>query len=174
MIKLIPAWGSFSEWKEANQALDYLIARYKNDLSRAVGLAREIQKNLEGIFPLQDGLCRETCSHCPDPCCLNATVWANFTDILFFHLTGQDIPEKQLIEKAGDSCIYHSSKGCTLPRLSRPFTCTLYICPFQIAKFRLFDSETKKDYEKKIAFIKKGRRELEDLFVELSSRGIRK
>lgn len=167
MIRLIPAWGSSSEWEEANQALGHLLQQYKNDISRAVKLAREIQCNLEKIFIVQDGFCLETCTHCPDPCCLNATVWADLKDLLFFHLTNQEIPAKQLIEEPSDLCIYHSPKGCKLPRLSRPFTCTLYLCPSQTAKLRLLNADVRREYEKRIIFIKQSRREIEDVFVEL-------
>lgn len=163
----IPTWGTFAEWQEANQTLDYLLKRYKNEFSRAFQLAREIQTSLEVIFPIQDEICRATCACCPDPCCLNATVWIDFKDLLFLHLTNQKIPEHQLIEKQGDSCGYHLSTGCKLPRLSRPWTCTLYLCPSQKLIFRLLPESQRRDYEQRVDFIKQSRTKLEDLFIDI-------
>ncbi len=167
MMRQIPEWGTLTEWHEVNRTLSYLLHRYKNDISRAMKLAREIHRSLEQIFPLQDDLCRETCIHCPDPCCLNATVWVDFKDLLFFHFSSQTIPQKQLIEKPGDTCRYHTQKGCSLPRLSRPWTCTLYLCPPQKHKFRLLSSDLIRDYENKVDYIKKSRSGLETIFMGL-------
>ncbi len=167
MIRQIPQWGTPAEWLEVNCTLEYLLCRYEKDISRAMTLAREIQKTLEHIFPIQDELCLKTCMHCPDPCCLNATVWADYKDLLFFHLSDQELPQKQLIEKPGDTCRYHTSKGCSLPRLSRPWTCTLYLCPPQKQTLREFNADLIRDYEKKVDYIKESRRELEAVFMKL-------
>jgi len=167
MTNQIPAWGTLSQWKEANQTFEYLLKRYKNSLFQVVKLALEIQNNLSSVFQIQDELCRETCTKCPDPCCLNATVWADFKDLLFIHLTKKEIPVLQLIEKSDDSCRYHSPIGCRLSRFSRPWVCTLYLCPAQKERFRALTSEVKSDYDKKVNYIKQSRKELEDLFIDL-------
>lgn len=169
MVNQIPAWGSVSLWSEANWSVDHLLKRYANEISRLSELAREIQASLEIIFSVQNDLCRETCRFCPDPCCLNATVWADLKDLLFIHLTKQKIPDSQLISKQDDYCVYHSAKGCRLPRLSRPFTCTLYLCPPQMAKFRLLDLVIKGEYDKRVTFVKQSRRKIEEMFIQITS-----
>ena len=167
MMRQIPEWGTPTEWHEVNHTMDYLLHRYEKDISRAITLAREIQKTLEAIFPLQDNLCSETCIHCPDPCCLNATVWVGFKDLLFFYLTNQQIPPEQLIEKPEDICRYNTPKGCSLPRLSRPWTCSLYLCPPQKLKLRRLNADLIRDYENKVDYIKECRNELEAVFIGL-------
>lgn len=169
MMNQIPAWGPVSEWTEANWSVDYLLKKYSSEISRVNELAREIQANLETIFSVQNDLCSETCRFCPDPCCLNATVWADLKDLLFIHLTKQKIPDTQLISKQEDHCVYHSPKGCRLPRLSRPFTCTLYLCPSQMSKFRLLDSVIKDEYDKRVTFVKQSRRKIEEMFIQITN-----
>lgn len=167
MLRQIPEWGTLSEWNEVNSTLDFLLNRYRSDISRAVVAAREICNALASVFPVQDTLCSETCIHCPEPCCLNATVWLDFKDLLFFHLTDQFIPEKQLIEKPGDICCYSSANGCILPRLSRPWTCTLYLCPPQKLKLKQFPEDVINDYHRHINQIKEKRKQIESLFLRL-------
>lgn len=167
MLRQIPEWGTLSEWNEVNRTLNFLLNRYRKDMLRAVQVAHDIADALNAVFPVQDFLCSETCTHCPEPCCLNATVWLDFKDLLFFHLTGQYIPEKQLIEKTGDVCRYSSPTGCLLPRLSRPWTCTYYLCPPQKLKLRRFPEDLIRDFEEKTDLIKQKRKMLEKIFMQL-------
>ena len=169
MIEQIPPWGTVSKWEKVNQGLNYLIKKHKKKLSLVFDLAREIEKELELIFPVQDKLCLLTCSNCPDPCCLNATVWFDFKDLLFIHLTGFFVPHHQLIEKRGDQCTYHSPKGCRLHRLARPWTCTLYFCPSQNNNFKLRNNDAIIDYENSIGFLKTARIKLENDFIDVVS-----
>jgi hypothetical protein len=104
---------------------------------------------------------------CSSPCCVTATVWFDFCDVLFMNLLGLPIPEHQLIERQIDSCRYHSHTGCVLPRLTRPWVCTLYFCPPQMAILRNTYGDQKPLIDETIASIKKNRKMLEELFLSL-------
>jgi hypothetical protein len=167
VISEIPQWGTKFEWFEANQSIDYHVKCHKIDFTRTIELALQMQKQFESIFPVQDELCSLTCRHCPSPCCIVATVWIDFRDLLFLHFSGQAIPRLQLIKKQSDVCRYSSPRGCLLPRLSRPFICTLYLCPPQMTNLRRMSSEIRDNYYSGIKIIKKNRRELENFFVDV-------
>lgn len=167
MIIQIPEWGPKSDWVEANHAIDHLVSIHKTELSRAATTAREMQVHLESIFPLQDDLCSLTCRHCPSPCCLNATVWIDFRDLVFLHLSGQVIPRLQLIERQTDICRYSTPGGCSLPRLSRPFICTLYLCPPQMSNLRRMNKDIGENYHMRINKIKSIRKRLENQFMDV-------
>jgi hypothetical protein len=81
-------------------------------------------------------LCRVTCPDCKDICCRRSWVWADFKDLLFFHLADIAVPDRQLLSQQGDDCRYGSAEGCCLERVQRPFVCTWYVCPDQSEHLR--------------------------------------
>jgi hypothetical protein len=165
----MPPWGDDLLWKQANEAIVHLIHRHRFKLAQALTKAYEIRDMLLDVFPIQDELLAETCISCQFPCCVTATVWLDFCDLLFIHLTGQAIPERQLLKQRPESCRYHSDKGCVLPRLSRPWVCTLYFCPPQMAALRRRGDMVRESVHEKIASIKTARKELEELFIKITS-----
>ncbi|MBU2487966.1 MAG: hypothetical protein KKA60_01110 [Proteobacteria bacterium] len=126
-----PPWGDPWSWREANRSLAYLAALRSEDLDRAFSLAARVRRNVELMGPMLDRLCAATCPWCPEPCCLSAVVWLDFTDLLFLHLANITPPPAQLRDRTPDPCRYLSPHGCLLPRLARPWVCTWYLCPTQ-------------------------------------------
>lgn len=163
----IPQWGIDSDWKEANTSIRHLISRHRDQLGEAFKKAEEIKTGLMSMFPLLDEFCSVTCVTCPSPCCMTATVWLEHCDLIFIHLNDLFVPPCQLIEKQPDSCRFDSPKGCTLPRLSRPWVCTLYLCPPQMALLREKDEPTRKAFEDTVKKIKADRKILEKLFIKV-------
>lgn len=161
----IPPWGVASTWDEVNVSIKYLIGLHKESLGNAYNLAYEIKEDLLSLFPLQDELLKETCIICDSPCCGTATVWLDFCDLVFLHLIEQVVPEYQLIEKQADTCRYLSDKGCLIPRLSRPWVCTLYLCPPQMALLRGKGEAVRQKNDTIIQSIKLNRKKLEQLFI---------
>ena len=129
-ISTIP-WNTPALWQEANASLSHSLAHHRHRLDRCVRLAKRLRGQLMSIFPLMDSLCHHTCPDCTDICCRHAWVWADFRDLLFLHLAGIPVPDRQLLSRRGEHCRYASSQGCELNRLQRPFVCTWYICPTQ-------------------------------------------
>ena len=79
-----------------------------------------------------DQLAATTCDDCPDPCCAHAKVWLDYQDLLFIHLHQEILPPHQLRRNLYmNLAVFWGAQGCTLPRLSRPWICTWYICPTQ-------------------------------------------
>jgi hypothetical protein len=161
----IPQWGSDANWSEANGSIDHLIRIHGAVLDGARETARRIQSRLISLFPLLDEFCLGTCVDCSSPCCVTATVWLDFRDLLFIHLSGQSVPPHQLIEKQPDSCRYSSETGCTLPRLSRPWVCTHYLCPLQKALLREKPSSMRTAFENAMASVRDDRVLLENQFL---------
>jgi len=165
----IPPWGRVSIWNEVNSSINYLIDLHKDSLGEVFKIAYGIKDNLLSLFPLQDELLKTTCVNCQSPCCGTATVWLDFCDLIFIHLTEQIVPDYQLIEKQSDSCRYLTAGGCIIPRLSRPWVCTLYLCPPQMALLRGKGGTVRKDNDEIIKSIKLYRKNLEKLFIEKTS-----
>jgi hypothetical protein len=125
------AWPTETLWREANASLSQSVSHHRHRLSEALRLASSLRGHLMSIFPIMDSLCQLTCPDCADICCRHAWVWADFKDLLFLHLAGIPVPDRQLVGRRGDHCRYASPQGCRLERLQRPFVCTWYICPAQ-------------------------------------------
>jgi hypothetical protein len=164
-LKLAPPWSSSLAWQEVNQVFDYLIRLHRPELHFARALAGEIKVRLESIFPLMDELCLHTCPRCPEPCCLVAKVWIDFPDLLFMHLTNQHIPSAQLVEDLKETCRYMSLRGCRLPRISRPWPCSWYLCPPQKTILRQNTRLLQDSYSYAVRAIRVRRNEMEAEFI---------
>jgi hypothetical protein len=164
-LHLAPPWGTKRTWQEANRSIDDLVQRYCGKLASAVALAASLRDRLASIFSLLDDLCLETCPQCPDPCCLHASPWFDFRDLVFFHLDTLPIPFRQTIESLSATCRYAGPRGCTLARISRPWICTWYLCSVQTANLNSRRAHQRKDLTLAINEIKALRKELEERFV---------
>jgi hypothetical protein len=158
-----PPWHSSVQWREINAAFQYLGRRHDDRLDRCRRLANRLALQLTALFPLMDDLCRTTCPDCRAPCCQTALVWFDFKDLLFLHLAGLQPPVSQPLYPNRRFCRFLSSRGCRLPRLSRPWLCTWYLCPPQTAMLR--SRRICLDDEK--ARIKSLRRDMENEFISV-------
>jgi len=165
----LPPWGNSANWFEANQSLSHLIKLHRKGLKYAMKLARSIQVCLESIFALMDDLCVVTCLFCPEPCCLHAKVWIDFRDLLFLHLSDQQIPHSQMLPNLKQTCRYWSPRGCILARIQRPWVCTWYLCPAQRANFRLKSPAVQEDFNQTVKAVKASRKEMEAEFIRVTA-----
>jgi hypothetical protein len=85
-------WNTPALWIEANASLAAAVRQNRSEIAEAHRQTRRIQHLYQLTFPLMDRLCGETCPDCTDICCLRAWVWADFKDLLFFHLAGIPCP----------------------------------------------------------------------------------
>ena len=93
-------WNTAALWQAANAGLGVSLDRNRAALDDARGHAQRLRHLLERTFPIMEELCRQTCPACTDVCCQRAWVWADFKDLLFFHLAGIDPPDHQLLDPA--------------------------------------------------------------------------
>lgn len=163
---LLP-WNDHSQWVEANRSVAKLIRRHRKLHSPIIVLAEQLRIYLETIFPLVDWLCQATCRFCPEPCCLTAWAGFDFRDLLFLHLSGQPIPISQTRFDKYESCRYFGAYGCQLPRLSRPWICTWYLCPTQMSRLRKKSQPIQKEYTRITDSIKQVRADIEDTVVRM-------
>jgi hypothetical protein len=162
-------WASRKSWQAANQAIDYHCRLYPADLELSKILAQRIELCLNSVFKILDDLCKDSCPWCPEPCCLSASVWFDFKDLLFLHFNQKPIPPCQPKWDLKSPCCYLGSRGCRLPRIARPWICTWYLCPTQTAKLRK-DYPAKRELLKQaFARIKADRILLEREFIQMVS-----
>lgn len=160
-----PPWGSAPAWQEANFSIDFHIKRCYPRLGQARLIARETCIRLESIFPDLDEIGRLTCSRCPNACCLSASPWYDWRDLIFLHLNKLSIPRTQTISGYGETCCYIRHKGCSLPRITRPWICTWYLCPAQTANLNARDRGKRQILSRLMVEIKVFRKNLEDEFI---------
>ncbi|MCP4575390.1 MAG: hypothetical protein GY846_03775 [Deltaproteobacteria bacterium] len=168
---LAPPWNSPGAWHEANRSVDWLIERHHPELSGCLTLFQNVRAGMASIFPMLDELCANTCPWCPDPCCLSATVWFDFSDLLFLHLSGQQVPPCQPQPDLKITCRYCGPRGCRLPRISRPWICTWYLCDSQLACLRKKGREAQETFNRSLRIIKTGRKEMEAEFIRVVAKG---
>ena len=169
-----PPWPSPSQWREANAAIAHLMALYqiplkppfpKGDLQHR---AFSIGSAIEALFPTMERLCRRTCPKCEQPCCQVAKPWFDLRDLLFLHLTDRAMAPSQPIRNNRDHCRYISERGCTLPRIERPWICTWYLCPTQTQIMRGEDAEAARTVEEPLKWIGFQRKRLEVEWINVS------
>jgi hypothetical protein len=163
-ILAIP-WGEPEEWARALRALERLVSAGNATLSPARQRAEGIMEALEEIFPILDALCRATCSRCPDPCCLHAAAYADFRDLLFLTLIHAGHPPGQLHRRPGDTCRFLSRRGCTLPRVQRPWVCTWYLCATQRSALAGWPESDRRLLMDGLEGIRLERRRMEEAFL---------
>ena len=127
--------------------------------------AKALQADYEAIFPLLDRACAATCPWCPMPCCLVADARFDLKDLLFIHLRRVPVPLGQPRGDGHAVCRYLGPSGCLLPRISRPWICTWYLCPMQKQWFFAYDKKGWRQISGAIESIKKQRNELERQYV---------
>lgn len=162
-----PAYASSSAWRESNRALAHLVDRHRHRLDTAVAMAAAIRLRLESLFPVMEALCRQACRFCPEPCCIVATVWLDFRDLLFLHLGDLPLPGAQLIGTRHERCRYLGPRGCRLPRIIRPWACTVYLCPPHVRLLGRPPAAHRERVERTVAQIKALRREMETEFIRI-------
>ncbi len=161
-----PPWKNVDSWREANHTVSFLIERYGNHLHETKSLVRNLCRKMVSLFPLLEEVCRATCTYCPDPCCFAAYAWFDFKDLLFVHLNGLAMPPAQLMTDRKMVCRYLGVRGCTLERIARPWICTWYLCPVQLAVLRADVACGKKAFFHETATkIRVGRKKMETAFI---------
>jgi hypothetical protein len=162
-------WADRKRWAAANQSIAHLLARHGRVLATAAETARAVRSRLSSLAPLLEALCRRTCLHCPDPCCLGAKIWFDTADLLLLHLSGLPVPEAQPIADLGAVCRYAGPRGCRLGREVRPWICTWYLCPPQAAILRRRPAGERAAFERAVGEIKRLRKVLEEEFIRVTS-----
>ncbi|MBW2247710.1 MAG: hypothetical protein JRF62_11105, partial [Deltaproteobacteria bacterium] len=59
--------------------------------------------------------------------------------------------------------------GCMLPRITRPWVCTWYLCPTQKANLRQKPKSVQYLFSRAVQAIKTGRKEMESEFIRIVS-----
>ena len=161
-------WASTGDWRSANGAIQHLCALHHPSLGPVRKMVRDLKGALETIFPALESLCLQTCPGCRTPCCHVATVWFDFKDLIFINLVGAAIPLTQLGRKRSGPCRLCTPSGCSLPRLSRPWICTWYLCPPQKILLHEMTAEAGRRIEKALMEIKALRNRIEDDFIRIT------
>jgi hypothetical protein len=162
-------WVSRHSWRAAHQAVAYHLRRYTSDLKPLNDRVQTLESWLKAVFPILDELCAASCPWCPEPCCLKASVWFDFKDLLFMHLNQLSIPPSQPKTHLKNPCFYLGSRGCRLPRINRPWICTWYLCPTQTAILRKDHPDERAALMQALSQIKSERNLLESEYIRIIS-----
>ena len=126
------SWKHPSFWQAVQHVLAFTLDQMAGDCRKGLEeQAKSLQADYEAIFPLLDRACAATCPCCPTPCCLVADARFDLKDLLFIHLARVPAPMGQPRGEGSTICRYLGASGCLLPRISRPWICTWYLCPMQ-------------------------------------------
>jgi hypothetical protein len=163
-----PPWHLRQTWQAANASVAYLFEKNQNRLKQMTDIAGHIYDMLLQLDAFYEPLCSQTCHVCQKPCCLSADVWFDLKDILFFHAATQPIALESPRKLKNLPCSFLSSKGCVLPRTSRPWICTWYLCPAQKQWLKTKQPCQLKAIENLTRKIGIWRKKLEACFIELT------
>ena len=162
-------WASRQSWRAAHQAVGYHLRRHCTHLKPLNIRAQRLESCLQAVFPILDALCAASCPWCPEPCCLKASVWFDFKDLLFMHFNQLSIPPCQPKANLKNPCCYHGRRGCRLPRINRPWICTWYLCPTQTAILRKDHSAEHESLKQAFSQVKSERNLLESEYIRIIS-----
>ncbi len=161
-------WRTRAQWQAANGVLRYLMDRCAGRRLAAVReTAETLRTELETVYPMLDRLCEATCPTCRAPCCQAADPRFDLRDLLFIQFTNAAVPIGQPRGERFTLCRYLGPSGCSLPRQSRPWICTCYICPDQKKLLNETFSDTFAQLQDFLQDIKFYRKQLEARWIEL-------
>lgn len=126
-----PPWETRKSWQAANFSIRSLLERHPRKMQPLFQTAGEIRQRLDVLDAIYDELCPQTCPLCPEPCCARADVWFDLRDLLFVHAGFLPVPLENPRKPDHLPCWFLGPGGCRLPRKSRPWICTWYLCPAQ-------------------------------------------
>lgn len=158
-------WQTPELWHTAHAVLSHSFSKKTEALLPALATAERIAGRIEILDKAMEGLCAQTCLSCTAICCRHATVWYDFKDVVFLHLTEAELPPGQAVTGSGPPCRYLSSAGCVLPRHRRPFICLWYLCPAQKSILGGGEPGEYDHLGKQLEALKHDRRILEDQVV---------
>ena len=162
-------WSKPSIWGAAHQSIHFHLNLQVKGQELLNQLAREIEKELKDLARRIEIICAHTCVYCPDPCCLTASVWYDFRDLLSLHLMQKPIPIGQPISDYRGVCRFITGTGCSLPRLIRPWICTWYLCPVQTRWLKKQPAQISRHLLTSLEQVKIKRAALEQTFIAVFS-----
>jgi len=166
-------WDTAEEWGQVFLSIKRIDGLYRQELGRVYKTANQIRHRFEEISGAVEKLCSHTCGHCEDICCIRASIWFDFKDLLYIFFGLNKFPASQIIKNASGNreraCCHFSEKGCMLSRLERPFVCTWYICSVQKKYQALHHQKLDQNFDQTLLEIKKLRNKMEDEFIRISS-----
>ena len=172
MISDIP-WQMAEDWNQVLLSFKAVENKGRDKLTELFCIAKKIQKNYEIISEPMESLCASTCVNCEDICCMRATIWFDFKDLLYIYFSTGKLPESQIkkitMKNQVRTCGCLTQKGCLLPRTERPFACTWYLCPTQKEYLRQHYPKSLLNFEQTLLNIKGLRNKIEEEFVCISS-----
>jgi len=168
MLSDIP-WQTAEDWHQVLLSLKAVEKKGKDKLPALFCIAKKIQKNYEMISEPMESLCACTCVNCEDICCMRATIWFDFKDLLYIYFATGKFPESQIkkitLKNQIRTCGCLTKKGCILSRTERPFVCTWYLCPAQKEYLRQYHPERLHHFEQTLLTIKGLRNQMGEKFV---------
>jgi hypothetical protein len=159
-------WSRPAGWKDVQRSIHFHLNRHLYIREALLPMAREIDAHLQLLARQMDVICANTCIHCPDPCCLTASVWYDFRDLLSLHLLETPIPIGQPAADYQGVCRFITHTGCSLPRMIRPWICTWYLCPVQSRWLKKQPGGYDRSLLKSLQRIKSLRAGLETQYIE--------
>ncbi len=160
-------WDTPADWREVQVSLAHHLRIHSHRRMEITELAGAIAGKTKNLDALLEALCACTCPGCEAPCCVRATVRYDLRDLLFLHLIGKGLPLGQPAPRAGRACSCLGKNGCMIDRLMRPFMCTWYLCPSQMALVRSEKMWQKYRLPERLREIQNDRKNLESVFLKL-------
>ena len=122
---------------------------------------------MAALDAIYNNLCRQTCPLCPEPCCVNADVWFDLRDLLFLHAACLPLASGSPRKPGKTACWFLGADGCMLPRHSRPWICTWYLCAVQKRRLQSRNPERLRRLRQLTQDIREYRKQLEECFIEI-------
>ncbi len=165
-------WQIDEEWNQVLVSLQAIENKGKERLTQLFSIAKKIQRKFEIMSEPMEKLCSHTCINCEDICCLRATIWFDFKDLLYIYFGTRKFPESQIkkvtLKNKTRACNRLTKKGCILPRIARPFVCTWYLCPAQKEYLAHYYPKLILDFDQTLFDIKELRNKIEKEFIYVS------
>lgn len=160
-------WIHGYDWEQVVQGIELAAPRIGVRAGTLKDLAEQITSNYNLVEAQQEKLCACSCTVCLDVCCVKATVWYDFKDLLYLYFATGGLPDRQIRKTDENCCCHLTPSGCSIARNARPFICSWYICAAQKQDMNSLSGEGRELLER-LDQLKLLRKSLESRYISLA------
>ena len=162
-------WSNQEEWDQVLLSIKQVERSNPAALIDLHKMAVKIRGLYESLSESIAAICSHTCTGCQDICCVRASIWFDFKDLLYIYFGLDQFPRFQIrkisLEGQNKACRHLTKKGCVLSRIERPFVCTWYFCSSQKKYLTKCPDNMKEKIDQVLLEIKDLRKRMEEQFI---------
>ncbi len=143
---------------------------HQGEMEEVNAKALQFKQAFAEIDPLIQEYTAKVCPYCGNVCCCNKHGFPEFADVVAIIAMVGKLPEYDLSVDERAMCQFMGERGCTLPRIQRPYRCTWYFCDPLLLQIEIGPARKFREFTQDVQYMGHARAELLQAFYQLYER----